>query len=153
MGDWRAELSRLAAGADANRDGEANRSGIGPDAVAEQFLRRTGMEALQELAEQLRELGREVRVAFLDGPPRVTLSVHYDGREEMEYALRVRRRGDMAYAYAEASHVSPMTRKRYTYGRYVGGHQLDHTIVKITREEIIDSFMNEYRHVCTPRRR
>ena len=140
MGDWKQKLAgqfnELAQKTQSEAAGKETQT-----KKAEQFIASTAVPALEELKTELEKYGRTVVVRT--GANDASITVTYQGTEEIHYAVRVGVHPNHVTAHPE--YWLWENGKRYKgVGYFRSGAQYYHAST-VTKEEIIENFLQHYR--------
>lgn len=136
MTDWRKDLEGLFAAAEGRRARHE-----GPSLVRG-FLRQVVVPAFEELAETLRDHGRDVEISHEDRS--ASILVLNDEGEEFYYEVTASAYGAATSAFPAMPLRDPEG-KTYRAEAHLRDRGLDQDVTNASKEEIISSFIHEYR--------
>jgi len=106
------------------------------------FINEVAVPAFEELGEALQNYGREVEVEY--GDRMASITVRDDGDEEFYYEVRVKayRKRDFAFPAIPLFDAEGQT---YRAEAVLRSGPLHRDVTNYTKEELIESFLREYR--------
>jgi hypothetical protein len=141
MADWRNNLGSFLA------SGEKK---SGPKEPPFQiYVREILVPAFEEIAEELDKHGRTVKIHNAGSSAAMTISV--DGTEEMTYRIRERQFPNGPLPYAEVRVRERKGLRLVTVETMLRSGQPDYTLDDISKQEIIDHFLQQYISRVKPR--
>ena len=137
MADWKQELENLFLS-----DSQASRAER-ENARFVRFLREVATPALNEIAEEMRRLGRVASVR--EAPASTILTIYREGNvEELCYSVTRQYVNDGILPRANAR-VVRMNARTTTHDEPFRPENVRHTIDDVTKEDVIRSFLTFYR--------
>lgn len=150
MKDWKQELDSFF-DAQEKKQMQDDTQRAGHEAEAAQFITGVVEPAFGEVKAELEKRGRTVTVSSdARYMYRASISVEYEGREELDYTIEVRVNSRGAFA----TPVIRFTEKGQRYkgeGFFRSGAQ-DYTASDITKDEVIANVIHEYKMHATARK-
>ncbi|MEX2473149.1 MAG: hypothetical protein WEA34_13260 [Gemmatimonadota bacterium] len=138
MSDWKADLRSLISGS-----GEVPRTGSeGEPPGIRRYLTRVAAPALEAVAAEFQELGRDVEV---DEDERyASITVLHDDAEEFFFEVRVKPYGADGFAFPTVPLRDPQG-KTYRAEAHLRDRALERDVTGADQEELIRVFLEEYR--------
>ncbi len=142
MSDWRSQLDDFFVKAD---DADKKKE-VGPFT---QFLRDVAVPAFEELKLEFERHGRTVVIR--DSESSASISVSFEGAEEMTYRIHERLFVDRALPYAEIRVRERKGLRLITVESMVRSGGQDYELRDITRDEVLKSVLQQYIQRVKPR--
>lgn len=133
--DWREELSSFL---DRTDDSKQREEGSG----LAQFIPDVVLPAFNEIRSEMIKHGREVNIR--DSETSVVIVVSWKGEEELSYRIRGRSFPDRVLPFAEVRFREKKGLRRISVESMFRSGEPDYTMADITREEVIQNFMEHY---------
>ena len=114
--------------------------------AVERFMKELVRAAFDEFAEALRAHGRDVEINV--GPRTASFLAKHEGKEELNYRVEHQRGTKVAPV---VTFTDRSDGKRYSGLGYFRSGPQDYGVADLTKAEIVQHMMNEYRMMMSPR--
>lgn len=142
MSDWKADLANFLNDKEKKNQINAEKLISAKESIAK-FFSETVMPTFEELKVELEKHQREVVIT--SNKEHATIIVNYKGHTEISYSIKINIHSGGVYPFPEIRFIDPTDGKMYkAEGVFRSGAQ-DYDISQITKDEIIQSFLNQYK--------